>query len=256
MNDTQTEWLTYAKKSLTAQGNTFVMTGENCSYLLECKQVGILSPELANFKKELSEIAAQKVSESELSFLKLHPEAASSELFLKACKPLLEVNKENPDWNLIKEMIKSSVKQFYLADLSIFGPEAIKPLLEDLYFCATIKDSDERKTLGFLLFSITPALPYGDVKVINYFLTNERSSSELQKILMGFIVKILPETKRIFLFARPTDTSALKLYASLGFKNDETPFHDPNHKINHPSMTSLEYRIENSKILQSAVNLL
>ena len=76
---------------------------------------------------------------------------------------------------------------------------------------------------------------------------------EIQNILMGLVFKILPLTKRIFLFARPTDSPALQMYASMGFERDENPFHDPNHKINHQYLTSLEYRIDNSKILQSAV---
>ena len=217
------------------------------------EKIRTLSPNLAAFKKDLSDLAAEKLSESELAFLKANPESASSELFLRACKPLLDKGVENADWQAVQEVIKSSVKQFYLADLSKFGPEMIKPLLNDIYFCATVRNPDEKEPAGFLLFSITPALPFGDIKVINFFMRNDNPNSELQNILMGLVFKILPQTKRIFLFARPTDSTALKMYADMGFERDENPFQDPSHKINHQYLASLDYRIENSKILQRSV---
>ena len=126
----------------------------------------------------------------------------------------------------------------------------IKPLLNDIYFCATISNPYEKEPLGFLLFSITPALPFGDVKVINFFMKDHDPNSELQNILLGLVFKILPQTKRIFLFVRPTDSAALEMYAAMGFEKDENPFQDPSHKINHQYLASLDYRIENSKILQ------
>lgn len=55
---------------------------------------------------------------------------------------------------------------------------------------------------------------------------------------------------RIFLFAHPTDSAALEMYATMGFEKDENPFQDPNHKINHQNLVSLNYKIENSEILQ------
>lgn len=112
---------------------------------------------------------------------------------------------------------------------------------------------DEKEPLGFLLFSITPALPFGDVKVINFFMREESPIEDLRDIFMGLIFKILPQTKRIFLFARPTDAAALEMYARMGFERDENPFEDPSHKINHRYLAALDYRIENSKILQLAI---
>jgi len=132
----------------------------------------------------------------------------------------------------------------------------IKPLLNDLYFYATVRDQDEKEPSGFLLFSITPALPFGDVKVINFFMREHHPRSGLQNILMGLVFKILPQTKRIFLFARPTDLAALKIYAEMGFEKDENPFQDPNHKINHQYLIPLDYRIESSKILQQTVEMM
>ena len=253
MNDSKMDWLAYAKTASALEGKAYAAGENGRSFILEWKRSDILSPKLAAFKKDLSNLAADKLSESELAFLKANPESASSELFLKACKPLLDNGAENADWHAVQETIKSSVKQFYLADLSKFGPDMIKPLLNDIYFCAAIRNPDEKEPLGFLLFSITPALPFGDIKVINFFMRKHNPSSELQNILMGLVFKILPRTKRIFLFARPTDSAALEMYADMGFERDENPFQDPSHKINHQYLASLDYRIENSKILQRSV---
>jgi hypothetical protein len=243
------DWLAYAKTASASNG-VFMTDIKGRSFILEWKRSDILSPSLAAFKKDLSDLASEKLAASELAFLETNPEAASSELFLRACKPLLEKGIANTDWHAVQEAIKASVKQFYLADLSQFGPDMIKPLLNDLYFFATISNPDENEPSGFLLFSITPALPFGDVKVINFFMREHHPSSELQNTLMGLIFKILPQTKRFFLFARPTDSAALGMYAEMGFEKDENPFQDPNHKINHQYLIPLDYRIESSKILQ------
>ncbi|MCE2982596.1 MAG: hypothetical protein LW832_03415 [Parachlamydia sp.] len=253
MNESKMDWLAYAKTASTSDGKAYLVNENGHSFILEWKRSNILSPSLATFKKDLSDLAAEKLSESELAFLKANPEAASSELFLRACKPLLNKGAENTDWCAVQEAIKASVKQFYLADLSKFDPDMIKPLLNDIYFCATIRNPDEKESLGFLLFSITPTFPFGDVKVINFFMKEHNQNSELQNILMSLVFKILPQTKRIFLFAWPTDSTTLKMYAAMGFERDENPFQDPSHKINDQYLISLDYRIENSKILQRTV---
>lgn len=253
MNDPKKNWLTYAKTASSTEESTTVVDKEGFSFILEWQSTDILSPSLAAFKKDLSTLAAEKLSESELAFLKADPEAASSELFLGACKPFLEKGIENADWHAIQETIKASVKQFYFADLSKFGSDMIKPLLDDVYFCTTIRSQDAQEPLGFLLFAVTPALPFGDVKVINFFLRENDPDLRAESILMGSIFKILPEVKRIFLFARPTDLSALKMYATMGFERDENPFQDSSHKINPQSYASLDYKSQNSKALQKAV---
>lgn len=132
MNDSKMDWLAYAKTASALEGKAYAAGENGRSFILEWKRSDILSPNLAAFKKDLSDLAAEKLSESELAFLKANPESASSELFLRACKPLLDKGVENADWQAVQEAIKSSVKQFYLADLSKFGPEMIKPLLNDI----------------------------------------------------------------------------------------------------------------------------
>lgn len=239
-------WLA-ASKTTSKNGKVIVQDLFN----IEWVKTDILSSEMNSFKKDLSPLAAEKISNSELNFLMENPNAALNELFLRACKPLLENGIENASTQAIKDSIKESVMQFYNSDLSLFGEEVIKPLLNDLYFCVRLKNLGEKDNLGFLLFSITPAMPFGDVKVINFFMKKE-APSFLESILMGLIFEILPETKRVFLYVRPTDLAALEMYAVMGFKEDENPFHDPSHKINHQNLKTLEYKAENSKLLQKA----
>lgn len=145
MNNSKMEWLAYAKTASPLDGRASAADEKGQAFVIEWKRVDILSPHLAAFKKDLSDLAAEKLSESELAFLKANPKAASSELFLRACKPLLDNGAENADWHAVQETIKASVKQFYLANLSKFGPDIIKPLLNDVYFCATARKPDEKE---------------------------------------------------------------------------------------------------------------
>ena len=144
MNNTKIEWLDYAKTTPVSHGKAFFTAEKGRAIVLEWKRVDIVSQDLANFKKDLSELASEKIYKSELEFLKVNPEALSSELFLMACKPLIDSDPENVDWHKVQETIKTSVKQFYLADLSIFGPDVLKPLLNDIYFCATLRNENEK----------------------------------------------------------------------------------------------------------------
>lgn len=245
MNNLQSTWISLANDASIQNNNFVIEDKKGNSFILEWMKGNILSPELGTFKKDLSDFAASELTLSELSFLKAHPESVSSELFLMSSSSLLQNGFENANWDAISETIKSSITQFYQADLSKFGDEVLKPLLNDVYFFATLKSSN-KEPLGFLLFSITPQLPFGDVKVINFFV---KPNLGLEKMLMTLIFKILPLTKRIFLFVRPTNTKAIEIYSSIGFQKDENPFQDPNHKTSN-TYSCLEYQIDNSNILQ------
>src|ERR1700722_14519405 len=117
MKDSKMEWLAYAKTASAPDGKASTVDNKGRAFVLEWIRTDILSPDLAAFKKDLSDLAAEKLSRSELAFLKTNPEATAGELFLRACKPLLDNGIENADWHAIQETIKASVKQFYLADL-------------------------------------------------------------------------------------------------------------------------------------------
>ena len=73
---------------------------------------------------------------------------------------------------------------------------------------------------------------------------------------MSSIFKLLPQTKRIFFFVRPTSKSALRTYHALGFTEDMDIILDPNHQVNTQYLTPLEYKVRSSEILQKNVEFL
>lgn len=222
-------------------GQFVAQDDKGMSVILEWSQTDILSPDLATFKKEVCEIASDTLAPIEVQFLRVHPYAVSQELFLKPCAPLFEKGLEFVNWKMVEEMIASTIKQFYLADLSKFGTEIIKPLLKDIYFSMKVRDKKTEKILGFLICAITPALPKGDVKIINLVILPTEQSRGLDKLLLNLVLKIIPGIKRLFIFIRPTNDHDLKRYRSLGFTQNLNPIQDPNHKVNMEFLTLMEY---------------
>lgn len=218
--------------------------------ILKWKIANITSTELAEFKRNICDIACQTLAPIEMEFLRIHPESMNQEIFLQACAPFFEKGLDAVNWEGVKEKIQSTIKQFYLTDLSIFGIELIKPLLDDIYFLVTVKNSLTEKPLGFTMFSITPALPYGYIKVINIAIASEEQNRELDKLLMSSIFKIVPDVERLFVFSRPTNYQAIKTYMSWGFFEDKNPFQDPNHKVNMDYTAIFAYNSKLNETLQ------
>ncbi len=218
--------------------------------ILEWEIADITSSELADFKKNICDIACQTLAPIEMEFLRRNPESVNQELFLKGCAPFFGNGLDSVNWETVKEKIQSSIKQFYLTDLSSFGTDIIKPLLDDIYFLVTVKNSQVEKPLGFTMFSITPALPYGNIKVINIAVTPEEQNRELDKLLMSTIFKIVPDVERLFVFSRPTNNHAIKTYLSWGFFEGKNAFEDPYHKVNMDYTALFEYNIKLNETLQ------
>ena len=246
------DWLTQVKEKTAAKqsGQFSAKDKFGLPVILEWKRTDITSPELAEFKKYICEIASQTLAPVEMEFLRRYPESVNQELFLKACAPFFENGPEAVNWEMVKEKIQSTIKQFYLTDLSSFGADIIKPLLDDIYFLVTVMDSETGKPLGFTMFSITPALPFGNIKVINIAIAQAEQNRELDKLLMSSIFKIIPNVERLFIFSRPTNDHAIKTYSSWGFAEDKHVVQDPNHKVNMDYTMLFEYRAERNEILQ------
>ena len=252
----KSEWLAHIKKT-TSEGGTLETTDERSkSIVIEWKRTDILSPSLAHFKGSICDLASEEMVPAELQFLRVYPEAAPQELFLKACVPLLKNGVGTADWEKIEKKIRSTIKQFYLTDLSQFGSEIIKPLMDDLYFFGTVKNKGEDRICGFFMFAITPALPFGNIKVINLLVSSEECGRGLEKAMLGSIFKLIPQTSRLFLFVRPTNEIALEMYKALEFVPDIDLFLDPNHQVNINYLTPLEYRIELGQVLQKTAAFL
>ena len=79
MDDLKMDWLAYAKTASASDGKAYAADENGRSFILEWRRSDILSPALADFKKELSDLAAEKLSGSEFAFLKANPESASAD---------------------------------------------------------------------------------------------------------------------------------------------------------------------------------
>lgn len=142
------EWLAHIKKTTPEEGSLATKDERGKSIVIEWQRADILSPNLAHFKSSICDLASKEIAPAELQFLRAYPEAAPHELFLKACVPLLTNGVGAADWAIVEEKIQATIKQFYLADLSQFGPEVIKPLMDDLYFFGTVKNNGEDQVCG------------------------------------------------------------------------------------------------------------
>ncbi|MEI6241941.1 MAG: hypothetical protein WCP39_00870 [Chlamydiota bacterium] len=255
MNHKQSQWLTFIRKTILNKTGTF--EAKDCQgipVIFDWTQTDIQSPNLATFKKNISEMASDVLAPIEVQFLREHPDAVSKELFLKPCAILFEQGVPSVNWKKVEEQIKSTIKLFYLTDLSTFGAEIIKPLLNDIYFYVTVKNQETKQWLGFTMFSITPALEFGNIKIINLALIATEQNRGLEQSLMSSIFRIVPEVKRLFVFVRPTNDRDSTMYRSWGFVQDLHPIHDPNHKVNMDSLVMLEYKTELSTFLQKTAN--
>lgn len=250
-NTKKSTWLTQIKEMLSekSSGQFASKDSSGAPIVLEWKITDILSSDLALFKNDVSEVAAQTTAAMEVQFLHEHPEAVSSEYFLKSCEPFFKNGLESVDWQHVEQTIQATVKQFYLTDISMFG-EAIKPLLDDVYGFVTVKNQNAQAILGFIMFSITPALAEGNVKVIHVAITPTAERRGLDKLLIGSIFKILPATKRIFIGTRPTHEHALKEYCSWGFLQDFAFTQDQGHIVNLQYFAVYEYLAEQTDVLQ------
>ena len=220
--------------------------------LIEWYIADILSPRLAEFKREVSELESQVTAVTECQFLQVHPDAVYSGGFLQNCLPLFAQGIEFVAWDKVEQTLCSSIKRFYRADISLFGSEIINKLAEDIYFFASIKDKKTEQVVAFLMAAITPALPSGDIKLINLIAEPKQQDCELQKLLLAALIKVLPQVKRIFTMIRPTSKHEQNMFAGCGFILDTSPVQDPHHPIDQKNIVVLEYKTNRSDILQSA----
>lgn len=212
------------------------------SMTLEWKKTDILSKDLAEFKRNVCDLACSTLVSKEVKFLQANPQAVSQEMFLSPCAPFFEKGIEEVDWNKVSDTICSTMKQFYLMDITTFGESVLKPLMQDVYYLVSIKENKE--LLGFAMFAITPALPSGHVKLINIAVRSD--AKEIEKQLITSIFEIHPETKTVFLYTRPTNAEDIQNYLRWGFTKDATPVNDPNHKVNSDFLLYLECRRKNN----------
>ncbi len=250
----ESSWLTYAHElRATQSAGQFFASGGEKPLILDWIMTDILSPDLKKAKENVADLAARVTAADEAAFLKAHPDAALQELFLKPCQELLAQGPEAADWPAIELTIAHTIKQFYCVDMQSFG-ERLKPLMNDVLIFVSIKEAQQE--LGFLIASITPALPDGDVKLITLIVEPTARGRGLEKLLAASLFRLIPKIKRIFTGIRITHREMRTLYESLGFVQDANPFQDPFHKVNNEYFTVLEYKGDRNSLLQTVSNAL
>lgn len=257
-NTIQSSWLD-SIKLMTAKkksGQYHAQDKNGMPITIEWHITDILSPELATFKKNVSDLSAQVTAAIETELLHQRPEAVHTSRFFKACEPLLTQGSDQVNWQTVEETIKTSIKQFYLMDMTKFGQEVIRMLINDVYFFASVKDQKTNTLLGCIMSSITPALPYGDIKIINIAIKRSEQMNGLEKLLISALYKTIPTIKRMFIITRPTNSIGLGAYEQCGFAQDNNPIQDPNHVLAMEHFVVLEYKTEQSETIQNTANKL
>jgi ribosomal protein S18 acetylase RimI-like enzyme len=218
--------------------------------VLEWIETDILSPDYAAGMKSIADIASQAFAAVELQFLREHPEAVQQDEYLKQYLPFFENGPEAVDWKLVEGKIQSNLKQMHELDFSSYGPDVLKPFINDVYFFVVIKDHATEAPLGYINFSIAPGYAQGDIKVTGIGIKPSEQNRGLGKLLMSSIFNIAPQIKRIFLCTRITNENAFRAYRSWGFVPDLNPIEEPNFKMIREHWNYMEYKIENSDVLQ------
>lgn len=257
-NNTESSWLNSVKSIIADKksGQYLTQDENNNSVAIEWHITNILSPELATFKKNVSDLSSQVTAAMEVELLHQRPEAIHTGGFLKACEPLFAQGPDLVDWQMVEKTLQAHIKQFYLMDMSQFGQAVISMLINDIYFFASAKDQKTGNLLGFIMSSITPALPYGDIKIINIVVAPNAQATGLEKLLVSALYKSIPIIKRMFIITRPTNYMGLDAYEQCGFVQDNNPIQDPNHAIAMEHFVVLEYKTEQSDIIQISANRL
>ncbi len=219
--------------------------------IIEWHKTSMRAPEYATLMKQVADLAAQAFLPVEMQFLKTHTEVMTNpDAYFQHFEPFFAEGVEHVDWKAIEQKIQSVLQSFYEIDISTLPEETAKVLADDIYFMVTIKQKDTGALLGFITFLIRPDYAYGDIKVTSIAVTPTEQNRGLAKLLMASIFNIAPQIKRIFLCTRVTNDTALRAYQSWGFIKDLNPIQDPHYKFNLNHWTFMEYKTDQSDVLQ------
>ncbi len=201
----------------------------------------MLSPQLTAFKKEVSDLAASVTASTETELLRIHPAAIAEGGFFTGCESFFAHGLPLTDWHQLEKTIQKNVEQFYLMDITLFGIETINKLKEDVYFVVTMKNKITNDLLGFIMTSVTPALQYGNIKLINLIVAPEYPNQGLEELLLNTIFAIVPQATQITTIVRSTNEQLLTVYYRYGFIKNENQQKDAHHIIAMDYYTALIY---------------
>lgn len=245
---TSQAWLHYATKANSTKAGTFIATDKTSDAInLEWRIMNARSPELLATMKELGDFMAQNWTAVEVNYLRAHPEEVTQQEHLQAFRPLFERGIEQVDWQKVNVLMSSMIKSMVEIDPKDFFGE------HDISIFVFAKDPSTNKLLGFIQYLVKQDYPYGTVNLGNLAVDETARNRGLGKLLTSTIFKLLPKTERIFLFTRPTNTTAQSAYKAYGFKISKQLITDP---IFAHGWLMMEYKVHESAILQNAAKKL
>ena len=212
--------------------------------------------------RSFCDIACAAYTPVEVAFLKTHTDQETQDEYCKPFDALFKDSQQETQWQDFKKALKDKdwpkvealmalpLKQIYTMDYSKFGSSP------DLHIFVAAKDGQTKALLGFIEFFVTPTYPFGDIKSPSFAIAPSEQNRGLGKLLMSSILKIAPKCKRIFLSTRITNEIARKAYAAWGFTPDTNPIQEPHFKQKPEHWIFMEYKIEQTDLLQKVANRL
>jgi len=201
----------------------------------------------------VADLAVQAYLPVEMQFFKTHTELVSTDDYFKQFEPFFKNGFEKVDWILVEQKMASLLRSLYVAEIS----EDVKKLAaHNINFFITIKDVKTKKILGYTVYYIMPYHPQGAVWCGDLGVAPEAQKRGLGKLLIASIFKIIPEINRIMLCTRITNETAFNAYKAWGFTEDQNPIENPSFKLNKAHWRYMEYKPEQSNILQKVATSL
>ncbi len=222
--------------------------------MLEWQKTTLVSPDFVTAYSATWEIAEHGYTPVEMQFLQAYPEVVGKEAYFKPFEPLFASGVAAVDWRQVEVAMRSVLKGHFVLDPSLYSDAILKAYAHDIIFVVTIKDQATNQQLGFITFMVRVGYAHGDIKVMSFAVSPAHQCRGLGKLLMGAIFNIVPQVKRIFLHTRVTNERALQAYRSWGFMDDQHPVID--HPLNMAHWSCLEYKADQSNVLQKAAALL
>lgn len=229
------QWISHVRETVSQKGQFMAHDDTGCPITVEWTMYNSASAEFNQAIRQISEILTQTYTRQEVEFARKYPEAVSDQMFLKSVAPLFEQGIGSVDWQSVEQQVHSTLHHFFATqDFAQWASS------HDSTILVLAKDKSGN-SVGAIQFSITPDYPYGTLRVGLTGVLSDFLNRGLEKLLMGSIFKIAPETTRLFLHTRATNEQALSLYQAWGF----TPLIGSN-----ADWPDFEYQTNNCDILQ------
>ena len=237
------------KKDLAMSTGQFTANDkQGAPVIIEWQKTTLFAPEYAAIMKAVWPFACQAFMPVEMQFLRIHPEVVGTEGYYKPFEPFFKDGLQNVDWGKVEDAMQTLLKSHFIFDTSTWGAEVVAMFANDIFYVITVKDQQTNTLRGFITFMVRPNYALGDIKSISAAVDPAYQNRGLGKLLMSSMLKIKPDTKRIFMCTRVTNRLVLIASRILGFTKDINPVMD--HAFNLDHWIFLEYKTEECNTLQ------